>query len=342
MRNRGVQLDEIFEGDALEYARKVENDSVHLVVTSPPYNIGKEYESRVRLDDYLSLQKEIIREVFRSLRTDGSVFWQVGSYPVDGQLIPLDLKLYPLFEELGFRLMNRIVWIRQHGQHAKRKFSPRHETILWFTKGENYRFQLDPIRVPQKYPNKKHYRGDKKGELSCNPAGKNPGDVWLFQNVKHNHEERTLHPCQFPEDMIARIILATTEPGQIVYDPYMGSGTVAIVAGRLGRHYIGSEIDPGYGAIARRRLTGKPDSNNCFPNLKTLRDFVEQTGNPIEQFRFDVQVGKRASSRKDAKIYPEDYHKNELMNRLEFEESAFVSKMKEKPGKGRGALSRNQ
>src|SRR5205823_2138737 len=102
---------------------------------------------------------------------------------------------------------------------------------------------------------KKHYRGDRKGELSCNPDGKNPGDIWLFRNVKHNHEEQTIHPCQFPEDLIARIILSTTNEGGMVLDPYMGAGTVAVVASQNGRHYLGAETDERYYSVAIRRLS---------------------------------------------------------------------------------------
>nr|MDJ0737928.1 DNA methyltransferase [Nostocaceae cyanobacterium] len=223
---------------------------------------------------------------------------------------------------------NRIIWARQHGLHAQKKFSCRHETILWFTKSDNYTFNLDAIRVPQKYQNKKHYRGSRKGELSCNPDGKNPGDIWLFRNVKHNHEEQTIHPCQFPEDLVARIILGTTNTGEIVFDPYMGSGTVAVVSQDYGRYFIGSELEPKYYQVALRRLSKKPDKNNYFPNLKTLRDYVETTGEAIDKFHFDVQVGKRASERSKAKIYPEEYHLQSMEERLIYEETAFANSLR--------------
>lgn len=177
--------------------------------------------------------------------------------------------------------------------------------------------------MPQKYQNKKHYRGERKGQLSCNPDGKNPGDIWLFRNVKHNHEEQTIHPCQFPEDLVARIILATTNQGEVVFDPYMGAGTVAVVAREFGRHFMGAELEPRYHQVALRRLSGEPDESGCFPNLKTLRDYVGRTGEPIEKFRFDVQVGKRATERSEAKICSEEYHLQEMQERLLYEEAAF-------------------
>ncbi|MHC5720823.1 MAG: DNA methyltransferase, partial [Nostoc sp.] len=117
-----------------------------------------------------------------------------------------------------------------------------------------------------------------------------------------------IHPCQFPEDLVARIILATTNKNDIVLDPYIGSGTAAVVARDHERHFIGSEIEPKYHQVALRRLNGNPDKNGYFPNLKTLRDYVEKTGQSIDKFKFDVQVGNKASERSKAKIYPEEYH----------------------------------
>ena len=219
----------------------------------------------------------------------GSLFWQVGAFADRGILVPLDIRYFPILESCGLIPRNRIVWARQHGLHARKKFSCRYETILWFTKSTDYIFNLNAIRVPQKYQNKKFHRGDRRGELSCNPDGKNPGDIWLFRNVKHNHEEQTIHPCQFPEDLVARIILATTDRGQVVFDPYMGAGTTAVVARDQGRHFLGSELDPAYHAVALRRLAGKPDDQGRFPNLKTLRDYCQRTGEPVLGYRFDVQ-----------------------------------------------------
>ena len=202
-------LNKIVQADCLSLAKKIPDESVGLVVSSPPYNIGKEYEERTNLDHYLANQAAILSECARMLKNGGSIFWQIGSYVEKDRHIPLDIKIFPILENLGLRPNNRIIWVRQHGLHARNKFSHRHETILWFSKGAPV-FNLDPIRVPQKYQNKKSHRGDNKGELSCNPLGKNPGDVWAFQNVKHNHEEQTVHPCQFPEDLISRIVYHMT------------------------------------------------------------------------------------------------------------------------------------
>ncbi|MBH3346071.1 site-specific DNA-methyltransferase [Pseudomonas parafulva] len=324
-------LDRIVNGDCLDLLRSLPDESVDLVVSSPPYNIGKEYEARRELEHYLQEQREVLTECHRVLKPSGSIFWQVGSYSNKGTLVPLDIKFFPILEELGMFPRNRIIWVRQHGLHATKKFSGRHESILWFSKSDNFLFDLNAVRVPQKWQNKKSHRGDNKGELSCNPEGKNPGDVWVFQNVKHNHEEQTIHPAQFPEGLIARIVLATTPKGGVVFDPYMGTGTTAVVARDHERHFIGAEIDKGYHKVAMRRLSGLPDSQGSFPNLKTLRAYVARTGESIEKFRFDVQVGKVASDGSKAKIYPEEYHAEQLTERLQYEADAFEAKIAGKP-----------
>lgn len=326
-----LPIDEVILGDCLDLFSRLPDNSVDLIVSSPPYNLGKEYESKRRLDHYLRDQTVVLGECARVLKRTGSIFWQVGAYSDGGSLIPLDVRFFPILESFGLIPRNRIVWIRQHGLHGRKKFSARHETILWFTKSDQWTFNLDAIRVPQKYQNKKHYKGERRGEYSCNPDGKNPGDIWMFQNVKHNHEEQTVHPCQFPEDLIARIVLATTNPDEIVLDPYMGAGTVAVVARDYGRRFMGAELDPKYHEVTRRRLHGEPDENNAFPNLKTLRAYVERSGLPIDRFRFDVQVGERASSRGGSRIFSEEHHLSELETRLEYEEEVFSADMRGEP-----------
>lgn len=314
-------LDTIVHGDCQDLLAQLPADSVDLIVSSPPYNLGKEYESRVALEHYLDEQRQILTECARVLAPTGSIFWQVGAYSNKGTLVPLDIRFFPILESLDLQPRNRIMWVRQHGLHARRKFSARHETILWFTKSDDYFFNLDPVRVPQKYQGKTFHKGDRYGELSCNPDGKNPGDIWSYRNVKHNHEEQTIHPCQFPEDLVARILLATTKADDVVLDPYMGTGTTAVVARDFDRRFIGAELDEDYHAVAMRRLTGEPNESGSFANLKCLRAWVRRTGEPIDRYRFDVQVGRRASA--DAKINSEEHHLAELEERLEMEEAAF-------------------
>jgi adenine-specific DNA-methyltransferase len=329
--SRGVQpqvLDKVILGDCLELMRSLPDGSVDLVVSSPPYNLGKEYESRQALEDYLAEQTSVLSECARLLSAKGSLFWQVGSFSRSGILIPLDIRVFPILEGCGLLPRNRIVWARQHGLHATRKFSCRYETLLWFTKTDSYTFNLDAIRVPQKYQNKKAWTGSRKGQFTCHPEGKNPGDIWLFRNVKHNHEEQTIHPCQFPEDMISRVVLATTDIGDLVFDPYMGAGTVAVVARNHGRRFLGTEIDSKYYAVCLRRLHAEPDANGCFPNLKTLRDYCERTGEQASQFRFDVQVGSAPSDRSQSRIFSETHHLTEMEERLAYEEEAFAADLR--------------
>ncbi len=318
-------LDTVHLGDCMDLLRELPDGSVDLIVSSPPYNLGKEYEDRRELDHYLEEQSAVLAECARVLSRKGSIFWQVGAYSNRGALIPLDIRFFPILEGLGLIPRNRIMWVRQHGLHARKKFSCRHETILWFTKGDDYVFNLDAIRVPQKYQNKKAWRGDRKGEFTCHPDGKNPGDIWVFRNVKHNHEEQTIHPCQFPEDLVARIVLSTTDPGDVVLDPYMGAGTVAVVARDEGRHYLGAELDPEYHAVCLRRLSGEPDAEGSFANLKTLRQYAERTGIPVSRWRFDVQVGRVPTDGQRARIYPEHHHLEELEARLSYEEECFAA-----------------
>lgn len=319
-------LNKVHSGDCIELLKQVPDKSVSLVITSPPYNIGKEYERRNPLASYLEEQERTIKECCRVLKDSGSIFWQVGSYVNNGVHIPLDIRLFPIFEKFGMIPRNRIVWIRTHGLHATSRFSCRHETLLWFTKSEDYVFNLDPIRVPQKFPSKKAWTGENKGELTCDPIGKNPGDVWVFRNVKHNHEEQTIHPCQFPEDMIERVILAVTKSGDVVLDPYMGVGTVAVVAKNLKRYFIGAETNKEYYEVALHRLSGKPDEKGNFPNLKSLREFCEREDiENASRFTFSKQVGKIPTLKSKARIYPEHVHLERFCEttQMESESSAY-------------------
>ena len=251
----------VFEGDCLQLLSTIPSGQIDLVVTSPPYNLGKSYERRQGLDSYIAQQKAVIQECTRVLRATGSICWQVGNYVDDGAITPLDIVLFPIFIELGFRLRNRIVWHFEHGLHCSRRLSGRYETILWFTKSDDYHFDVDPIRVPQKYPGKKYFKGPRAGQYSCNPLGKNPGDLWTIPNVKSNHVEKTEHPCQFPVELIERLVLALTRPGESVLDPYLGVGTSVIAAIRHGRRGIGAEILPEYARISRERIALAAEGN---------------------------------------------------------------------------------
>lgn len=241
--------------DNLDFMRPLSSGSIQLIVTSPPYNIGKAYESRSSLDRYLEAQRQVIAECVRLLNPHGSICWQIGNHVQRGEVFPLDIMLYPIFQESGLKLRNRVVWHFEHGLHCSKRLSGRHETILWFTKGDQYVFNLDPIRVPSKYPGKKHFKGPKIGQLSGNPLGKNPGDVWIFPNVKNNHVEKTIHPCQFPVELAERLVLSLTNPDDAVLDPYMGVGSSILAAIKHGRRGYGCDIIQDYVRVAEDRVS---------------------------------------------------------------------------------------
>lgn len=257
----------LWRGDALERLRLLPGNSVQLIISSPPYNIGKEYEKAAGLDEYLKWQSEIIKELWRVCRTDGSVVWQVGNYVKSGEIFPLDIYFYPLFKECGLKLRNRIIWRFGHGLHASRRFSGRYEVLLWFTKSDEYKFHLDAVRVPSKYPGKRHYKGEKIGQPSGNPLGKNPSDFWELlaaewesgvmdiPNVKSNHPEKTEHPCSFPVELVERCVLALTDEGDWVLDPFGGVGSAIIAAVKRARRGVMIDKEEKYLDITRRRLS---------------------------------------------------------------------------------------
>ncbi len=271
----------VFPGDCLDLLRTVPDEAIQLVVTSPPYNIGKEYEKKLKLEAYLAQQAAVIRECVRVLSPRGSICWQVGNHVERGAIIPLDVVLYPVFNELGLKMRNRIIWHFEHGLHCTNRFSGRYETIIWFTKTDDYVFHLDPIRVPQKYPGKKHFKGPNAGEYSSNPLGKNPGDVWIIPNVKSNHVEKTEHPCQFPVELIERLVLSMTSEGDWVLDPFLGTGTSIIAAIRHGRRGAGAEVMPRYVELARDRISqAMAGTLKTRPMDRPVYD-PKQTGNKL-------------------------------------------------------------
>jgi len=257
----------ILQGDSAERLREVPSGIAKLIITSPPYNLGKAYETATDLDRYLKALEPVVLELERLLSPTGSLCWQVGNYVEDGEVFPLDIFYYPFFKKHGLKLRNRIIWHFDHGLHASKRFSGRYETLLWFTKGDQYTFNLDAVRVPSKYPGKTHFKGEKRGQPSGNPLGKNPSDKWkvLIQdwetalwdipNVKANHPEKTIHPCQFPIELVERCVLALTDVGDWVLDPFSGVGSAMLAALRNGRKALGCEREAQYVEIAKQRVT---------------------------------------------------------------------------------------
>lgn len=286
----------LFNGDCKILLRSLPDESVDLVITSPPYCIGKAYEDPHNdLETFKRQHVEIFEDLYRVIKKGGSICWQVGYHVSEDFVIPLDYVIYELFTSLSKNkenpliLQNRIIWTFGHGLNSSKRFSGRHETILWFTKGTKAVFNLDDVRVPQKYPGKRSYKGEHKGELSGNPLGKNPSDVWSdplpeestdvwdIPNVKANHVEKTDHPCQFPVAIPSRLIKALTLKNSLVLDPFMGVGTTGVAAIINGRRFVGAELQNSYCDISRQRISDasngtakvRPDIPVMIPNQNT-------------------------------------------------------------------------
>lgn len=263
--------------DCAEVLSKLRPNSVDLVVTSPPYFIGKAYDRSRSHADFKKEINRIIRPLSRVLKPGGSLCWQVGYHVDDQTIMPLDWLIHEVMSKWqSYQLRNRIIWTFGHGEHCTRRFSGRHETILWYSRGAIQQFDLDAVRILQKYPGKRHYRGPNIGEFSGNPLGKNPGDVWDIPNVKANHIEKTAHPCQFPVALVSRLINALCPEGGTVLDPYMGSGSTAVAALMAGRNFVGADVDSDYVSIATARVDEvragnpkvRPDAPTVMPDIR--------------------------------------------------------------------------
>ncbi len=253
-------------GDVNLFSKTIPDNSISLIVSSPPYNLGKDYEKRTSIEKYLESQELIIEQLYRILKDDGSICWQIGNYVEKGEVFPLDIFYYRIFKKYNFFLRNRIIWHFGHGLHASKRFSGRYETILWFTKSKDYVFNLDAVRVPSKYPGKLHYKGKNKGKPSGNPKGKNPADlweiaidewakeVWEIPNVKSNHPEKTIHPCQYPVELVERCVLALTNENDWVFDPFAGVGSSLIAAIKHNRKAVGCDKETQYVEVAKERI----------------------------------------------------------------------------------------
>lgn len=264
---------EVYCDDSFKRLRKFPPNKFDLIITSPPYNIGKSYEVKETIESYLKSQEEIIKELVKVLSDKGSICWQVGNYVEKGEIFPLDIFYYNIFKKLGLKLRNRIIWYFGHGLHASNRFSGRYETILWFTKTDEYIFNLDDVRVPAKYPGKLHFKGNKKGMPSGNPLGKNPSDIWEIvvkdwsktlwdiPNVKSNHPEKTDHPCQFPIELVERCVLALTNENSWVLDPFTGVGSSLIAAIKNNRNAIGIDKEKKYCDLAKERIKQFKEGN---------------------------------------------------------------------------------
>ncbi len=229
---------EIRIGDALELMQTLPDRSVDLVIADPPYNLGKDFgnnQDKRGFEDYLAFSREWLTQAMRVLKESGTIYTFMG--------VQFISHLYILEQELGLVFNSWICWHYTQGMGRTRGFSPRHDDILMFTKSTDFKFHLDNVRVPQKF-----YRDRN------NMRGANPGDVWTFSHVHYCHANRQSHPTQKPEGLIERMILASTDTGDLILDPFAGSGTTLRVAQQLGRDCIGFELNPDYVEMIDARL----------------------------------------------------------------------------------------
>ncbi len=229
----------ISTGDAVEHLRALDSDSVDLVIADPPYNLGKNYGNNHDIRgfrEYLQFSEKWLQEAHRVLSPQGTIYVFMGFRFIS--------YLYDILDQrLGMHFNSWITWHYTQGMGRVKGFSPRHDDVLMFTKTETFTFNLDAVRVPQKYFRTRN-----------NMAGANPGDVWTFSHVHYSNPEREGHPTQKPEALVARMVLASSNEGDLVVDPFCGSGTSLRVCQVLNRRCIGIELNPHYVELTRKRL----------------------------------------------------------------------------------------
>lgn len=254
----------IILGDALVELPKLKPETFDLIVVDPPYNLGKDYgnnQDTKKFNDYLLFSRCWLKEAHRLLKPSGTIYVFMGfrfiSYIYD-----------ILLRELGMFFNSWIVWHYTQGIGKTKGFSPRHDDILMFTKSKEFVFNLDAVRVPQKYYRERN-----------NMRGANPGDVWEFSHVHYCNENRQNHPTQKPEALIERIVLASSHEGSLVLDPFLGSGTTLKVCQQLNRLGMGIEVNPDYVQMSSNRLQAEfLGFDSIDPRMKRIPlNFGEKT-----------------------------------------------------------------
>jgi site-specific DNA-methyltransferase (adenine-specific) len=244
----------------------IKNNSVDLIITDPPYNLGKDYGNNIDLkefEEYLEFSEKWIKECIRVLKPHGTIYIFMG--------VRFISYIYEILERKhNLHFNSWITWFYTQGIGKTKGFSPRHDDILMFTKSKKFTFNLDDIRVPQKYYREKN-----------NMRGANPGNVWEFSHVHYCQENRQNHPTQKPEGIIERMILASTNEGDTVLDPFSGSGTTLRVCQQLNRNGIGIEINPEYIEMTKHRL------NQIFDGFDSVDLKTERI--PLDLRKFDIR-----------------------------------------------------
>lgn len=258
--------------DVLDFLDGLPDGSARMVLSSPPYNIGKKYGGAVGADAmayayYVGWMMQVLSECARIIADGGVLFLQVGSTRDGaGVPIPLDVALFDAVRQTGMTFQSRIVWTVGHGLTPRRRLSERHETVLVFSKGPPATFNPTPGRTPQKQPGKRAYKGSAKGSLSGHPAGAWPSNVWAIPNVGHGSPEKTGHPAQMPAELARRAMLIYSMPGDLVVDPFSGSGTTHEACIATGRSFVGADLS--YDGLRAQRLAGvTPNAVTSLPGV---------------------------------------------------------------------------
>ena len=236
-------------GDAIDELKKMSSDSIDLIATDPPYNLGKDYGNSIDYKgwhEYELFTEQWLTEAVRVLKPTGSIYIFMG--------VRFISKLFSLLEAKGLLFNGWVIWHYTQGMGRKRGFSPRHEDILYFTRSNDFTFNLDSVRVPQKYFRERN-----------NMNGANPSDVWQFSHVHYSNPERQPHPTQKPLAVMERIIKASSNEGDIILDPFVGSGTTCLAAHSLKRRWIGIDTNPEYIKLSEKRIKTKYESDSFDP-----------------------------------------------------------------------------
>ena len=313
----GPELDRVHRGDCLALLARMPAGSVHLAFADPPFNIGYDYDAyddRLAADDYLAWSRRWMGEVGRVLRPDGSFWLAIGDE------YAAELKVTAT-RELGFTCRSWVVWYYTFGVNCRQKFSRSHAHLFHFVKDPAaFTFNDDAIRVPSA---RELVYGDKR----ASPSGRLPddtwilrpqdlpegfaadGDTWYFPRVCGTFKERSgWHGCQMPEQLLGRIIRASSHEGEVVLDPFGGSGTTLAVARKLGRRFIGFELSEHYATRIEERLNrirpgdpldGAPEPLKSVPATKDGRRLKKTRGRakPPTPRKKSVLLGKGRTPR---------------------------------------------
>jgi site-specific DNA-methyltransferase (adenine-specific) len=242
----------IYCGDSCQVLESWSPGSIDLVFADPPFNIGYVYDN-YRDDlpnaEYVAWTRRWMAACQRVLKPTGSFYIAIGDdFAADVRIIG---------RELGLHLRNWIIWHYTFGQNMKGKFCRAHTHIFYFTADpKTFTFNDHALRFPSA-------RHTEYQDLRANPAGRLPDDVWTeFPRVCGTFKERAgFHGCQMPEALLMRIVMASSNPGEIVLDPFIGSGTTAVAAKRLGRKYIGIDLSKEYARHTEQRLATVRDES---------------------------------------------------------------------------------